>query len=75
MGAAVFIIGSTDMQLAAGQHCIGCAKEFAPAEDPKIPGWDPDRAEEDAPGQFQGDDNFATKDVAPGQLKQKEIEN
>ena len=27
------------------------ASELTPKEEPKIPGWDPDRAEEDAPGQ------------------------
>lgn len=26
------------------------ASELTPKEEPKIPGWDPDRAEEDAPG-------------------------
>lgn|SRR5512145_1150023 len=27
------------------------ASGFSPGEEPQIPGWDPDRAEEDAPGQ------------------------
>jgi hypothetical protein len=43
--------------------CANCAKDFAPSEDPKGPGWDPASAPEDTPGHCIGCDS---NDVAPG---------
>ena len=41
----------------------------APEEEPKIPGWDPGLAEEDAPGQLKEGPHCigCAKDFAPGQ--------
>jgi hypothetical protein len=51
----------------------GPLKEFNPGEDPKIPGWDPDRVEEDAPGQLKktGGEDQSAADVSPGHEAQE----
>lgn len=44
------------------------ASGFAPREDPKAPGWDPNQAEEDAPGQIIGpDEPGESREFAPGE--------
>jgi hypothetical protein len=72
IGAAIFVMNTMTMQpvYAPPTTCNGCAKDFAPNEDPTIPGWDPAGAPEDAPGHCIG---CESKDVSPGQLKQKDI--
>jgi hypothetical protein len=67
--AAATIAG---MSTVYAQFCIGCgASELAPGEEPKRPGWDPNDAPEDAPGQeaqILGPHCVGcAKDFAPGQ--------
>ena len=51
--AAATVVGFTVSQPAYAQlEKDPGASFFAPGEEPQIPGWDPDRAEEDAPGQL-----------------------
>jgi hypothetical protein len=71
IGAALFIANTMDIPKAYAPptSCIECAKEFAPGQEAENPG----DAVEDAPGLCIGCDS--AKDVSPGQLKQKEIEN
>ena len=47
------------------------ASGLAPGEDPQAPGWDPNRAEEDAPGQAAEGQHCigCVADFAPGNLK------
>jgi hypothetical protein len=70
LGAAVFVTSTMNMQpvyAIIAPSCQNCAKDFAPGQEAENPGG----AEDFAPGHCIG---CEPNDVAPGELKKKQIE-
>jgi hypothetical protein len=69
LGAAVFVTGTMNTQpvYAPPTGCAACAKDFAPGQEAE----NSSGAEDFAPGHCIGCD---PNDVAPGELKKKQIE-
>lgn len=65
---SIGILNGPPTQVSAQPSKDDGAAGFTPAEDPKIPGWDPDRAEEDAPGHCIG---CSAAEDNPGQEAQE----
>ena len=76
--AVVTVVSVKTVYAAPPIFCANCgASELAPGEEPKRPGWDPNGAPEDAPGQLAekpkpvevppGPCEACAKDFAPGQ--------
>lgn len=67
----VFAMSSAPTLVSAGGG-EDALKDFTPGEDPKIPGWDPDRVEEDAPGQLKAElGEGSAAEVSPGHEAQE----